>query len=490
MTIDRELTLPPLLEQLRPLLIGRDEPVYLVGGAVRDAVLGHVSYDLDFVVPDNAIALAFHVGDELGAPAFVLDQERDIARVVLAGEIDLDFARFRGADLEADLRARDFTMNAMALPVDRLEAKAIIDPCGGRDDIEAGILRLAHPKAIETDPVRALRAVRFAVRLGYELSEEVRAAARASASQLGTVSAERNRDELLKALTSPEPDRAVRLLDELGLLAELLPEIAALKGVEQTAPHVHPVLTHTISVLRWLVVIEDALFTGKDAGDERAAADVQERLGCYADRLAEHFSRPVDGGLSGKSLLRLGALFHDVGKAQTQTVEADGRIRFLNHEVVGAELAGARLRKLKLSREAVSHVKTIVEGHMRPLWLVHSDNVTRRAVYRYFRATGKAGLDIGLLTIADHLGTFGEPDLGDSWERLLELVDRLFGHYFEAYDETIAPPPLLSGSELIAALELEPGPIVGRLLRLIEEAQAAGDISTREEALELARSAK
>jgi putative nucleotidyltransferase with HDIG domain len=253
---------------------------------------------------------------------------------------------------------------------------------------------------------------------------------------------------------------------------------------------VYPVLDHTISVLRWLVVLEDALFAGKDAGAEQVVADVQERFGCYADDLASHFSRPIDGGLTGKTLLRLGALFHDVGKAQTQTVQPDGRIRFLRHEIVGAGLAGTRLRKLKLSREAVSHVKRTVEGHMRPLWLTHAEHVTRRAVYRFFRTTGTAGLDIGLLSIADHLGTFGEPDLDDSWELLLDLVDRLFSHYFEAYDEIIAPPPLLNGSELIAALELEPGPIVGRLLRLIEEAQAAGDISTREEALELARSAQ
>jgi tRNA nucleotidyltransferase/poly(A) polymerase len=154
---------------------------------------------------------------------------------------------------------------------------------------------------------------------------------------------------------------------------------------------------------------------------------------------------------------------------------------------VGAELAGRRLRRLRLSNEAVKHVKKIVAGHMRPLLLATSERVTRRAVYRFFRATGAAGIDIGLLSLADHLATHDGPGPDDAWHALVEMVARLYEHYFEAYEETIAPPPLLKGGELIEALHLEPGPEVGRLLRLLEEAQAAGEIKTKEEALLLAK---
>jgi putative nucleotidyltransferase with HDIG domain len=205
--------------------------------------------------------------------------------------------------------------------------------------------------------------------------------------------------------------------------------------------------------------------------------------------LTAHLERDVDGGLDGRTLLRLGALFHDAGKAETQTIEANGRIRFLGHDKVGARLAARRLRRLSLSNEAVHHVQRIVAGHMRPLLLVQAqgDRPTRRAVYRFFRDIGSAGLDIGLLALADHLATHRGATDDTQWTDLLSLVTELYHHYFERQSETVSPLLLLDGRELMAALRLEPGPEVGRLLRLIEEAQAAGEVTTPEEAIQFAQ---
>jgi putative nucleotidyltransferase with HDIG domain len=275
---------------------------------------------------------------------------------------------------------------------------------------------------------------------------------------------------------------------DFGLLRAVLPEIAALEGVEQSAPHHEAVLAHTVSTLRWLASLEQALF-GNGNGD-RSVVAARQRLAPYTAELNTHLSRHVNGELTGLHLLRLGALFHDSGKAETQRREDDGRIRFFGHDDAGARLATRRLSRLRLSKEATQHVQAIVAAHMRPLLLSREDGVSRRAIFRFFRAAGSAGLDVGLLSLADHLATYGGADPDGSWERLLDVVALLYQQYFASYEETIAPRPLVDGNELIAALGLDPGPEVGRLLRLLEEAQAAGETTTAEEALALARQAR
>ncbi len=487
------LTLSPLLDRLRPLFAAQEIPVYLVGGAVRDALLGRASDDLDFVVPERAIALAFRVGDALSLPAYALDRERDTGRVVMPEQMSggrktmLDFARYRAADLEGDLRARDFTMNALALPVAGTRAADLFDPLGGRADLEAGLVRQTHARALHDDPVRTLRAIRMATGFGFQIAPETVEAVIAAAPLVQEASPERVRDELVKLLAGREPDRALEMMHDLALLPAVLPEIAALEGVEQSAPHREAVLAHTLATLRWLVALEDALFGAEEVGQPLDAA--RQRLAPYTDALRSHLRRRVDGDLTGRLPLRLGALFHDSGKAETQRRDEDGRIRFFGHDEAGARLAVGRLRALRLSREAIQHVHAIVAAHMRPLLLSREDAVSRRAIYRFFRVAGSAGLDVGLLSLADHLATYGGAGDDGSWERMLAVVTRLYSHYFESYEETIAPRPLVDGNELIAALELEPGREVGRLLRLLEEAQAAGEIATAEEALALARRA-
>ncbi|MCB8947015.1 MAG: HDIG domain-containing protein [Ardenticatenaceae bacterium] len=485
------LPLSPLLEQLRPLLQTQSQPVYLVGGAVRDALLGRISHDLDFVVPANAIKLAFQVADALGVPAYVLDRERDTGRVMLPdAHTSLDFACFRGADLAADLRDRDLAINAMALPATATTTAGLIDPHGGQADLAAGQIRLIHERSLLDDPVRSLRAVRLAHSLGFALTPETETAVRAAAPHLNQISAERIRDELLKLLETAVPHHAVADLANLGLLAEILPDVMALATVEQSAPHHEPVFAHTLSVLRWLTVVEAAIEpqrTQKNSASSVLSA-VKKILEPYAAQIQALWAEEVDGGVNGRMLLRIGALFHDVGKAQTQTIEEDGRIRFLGHEKAGADLTGQVLRRLSLSNEAIARVKKIVAGHMRPLHLANSGGkLSRRAVYRYFRETAVSGINIALLSLADHLATYEGTGPDAQWQALLQVVSDLCHHYFERHEETVAPPPLVDGRMLMDALTLQPGPEVGRLLRLIQEAQAAGELETAVAAIEFAR---
>lgn len=494
------LSLSPLLERLRPLLQAQSQPVYLVGGAVRDALLGRVSHDLDFVVPANAVKLAFQVADALGVPAYVLDRERDTGRVILPeAHTSLDFARFRGSDLAADLRDRDLTINAIALPATATTSAGLIDPHKGQADLSAGLVRIIHERSLLDDPVRSLRAVRLANSLDFKLTPETETAVRAAASHLNNVSIERVRDELLKLLETAVPHHAVADLANLGLLAEILPDIVALTIVEQSAPHHEPVLAHTLSVLRWLTLVEDAVenepqrtqSTPREKNKSfvlSASFAVKKTLEPYAAQIQALWQEEVDGGVNGRLLLRLGALFHDVGKAETQTFEPEGRIRFLGHEKAGADLAGRVLRRLSLSNEAIAHVKKIVSGHMRPLHLANSGGkLSRRTVFRYYRATAVSGINIALLSLADHLATYDGTGPDEQWRALLQVVGELCHHYFERREETVMPPPLVDGRTLMQALDLTPGPEVGRLLRLIQEAQAAGELETAVAAIEFAR---
>ncbi len=483
------LALPELLGELRPFLSQHPHAVYLVGGAVRDAVRGQASHDLDFVVAADAIRLTFKVADRLGVPAYVLDQERDIGRVVLA-DTTLDFARMRGT-LDDDLRSRDFTVNAMALPASAHFYESIIDPCGGLDDLKGRRLQLTHPEALTADPVRALRAVRQSLELNLAMTAELETAVTTTAPLLFQSASERLREELSKLVEGPQPASGVALLHQLGLLTILLPDMAKLDGLEQSPPHHEPVLDHTISVLRWLVRIESVILGDGDlTGLEQSPIANLSGLALLQDHLQAHLTRPVDGGLTGRGLLRLAALLHDVGKGETRT-EENGRIRFITHEVVGAEMAARRLRQLTFSKEAVQHIKRIVRNHMRPLSLVQAQgaNPSRRAVYRFFKESETAGVDVCLLALADHLATHDGPGNNQEWEKLLGLTGSLLDHYFNQKETAVSPPPLLSGHDLIEALQIKPGPEIGRLLRLLEEAQATGQVSTREQAIEFVKQA-
>jgi tRNA nucleotidyltransferase/poly(A) polymerase len=291
------------------------------------------------------------------------------------------------------------------------------------------------------------------------------------------------RDELSKLLTCGAPDRGMLLAQELGLLPLILPPVTALEGLAQSPPHVHDVFTHTVRLLHYLVQIE-RLITGRQVA-AGWSLPVEKLLSPYRAELLAHLARPVDGGFNGRLLLYWGGLLHDTGKREAQTVDSDGRIRFIGHDDAGAVLTGRLLTSLKFSNDAIRYVRQIVAGHMRPLFLAaERAKPSRKASYRYFRALREAGVDVGILSLADHLATYEGIGDDDSWDALLEVVSALFNTYYTAYERVVAPPRLLDGKDIQQLLGLTPGREIGRLLGLLEEAQAIGQITTRAEAVE------
>lgn len=465
--------------------------IHLAGGAVRDIMLGRTTNDLDFVLTGDVLALTRRLGNKLGAAYYPLDEERKTARLVQiwsdGTRQKLDFSALRGATLDEDLQARDFTINAMALTLD--EQPRLVDPLGGAADLKARVLRACSDQVFIADPVRVVRSVRLATDLECKIRPETTRLIRQAVPLLANVSAERLRDELFRMLDGSSPATAIRLLDMLGALEAILPEVVALKGVSQSPPHIYDVWSHTLEVVQRLNQILAVLAVDYD--QEKAAnwalGFVSVELGRYRQQINEHLNAALNPDRSLRGLLILAGLYHDVGKPGTQIQDETGRIRFFEHEQAGAELAVGRARALRLSGDEMDRLATIVYNHMRPHLLAQAGaSPSRRAIYRFFRAAGAAGVDICLLSLADSLATYGPTMPQETWARQLSVARNLLNAWWEYPEQAVRPPALVNGNDLIQVFDLESGPLIGQILDEIREAQATGQVNTREQALCLA----
>ncbi len=481
--------LPPLVAEVLAHL--PDAPrLWLVGGAVRDQILGRPVLDLDFAVDGEARRLARRVAGPLGAAYYELDAERDTGRVLLPaarGGQSLDFARLRGGSIEADLAARDFSIDAMAVSPDAPEV--VLDPTGGLQDLRDRRLRQAGPTAIEADPLRALRGVRLATELDLTIEPKTLASIRRAGSGLSRVSPERIRDEWMRVLQAERPGRPLRVLDHLGLLGVACPEIEPLRGLAQPPPHAFDGLTHTLAVLDRLAELLAVL--GPDSEEHRPAdltlGEASLRLGRFRGGLEGYLGHELAPGRTRRQLLFMAALLHDVGKPSTGQPGPGGRTRFIGHEAHGAQLAADRGRALRLSNDEIEFLVSAIEHHMRPEMLQSASTVTRRAAYRFFQDAGSAGIGIVLLSLADLLGKYAASPPQAEWAGRVAVARGLLLATFEEHAQIVEPQKLIGGEDVMQALGLEPGPIVGTLLEALREAQAEGGVRTRDEALAFVR---
>lgn len=479
-------TVRPLLAAAASILAGR--PAYLVGGSVRDILLGRAPTDLDLAASGGAPAVARELADKLGGHFVLLDAERGTARIVLDdGPVRvIDIAVLRG-DIEADLAQRDFTIDALAAPLPDIadgSSTPIIDSTGGLRDLERGLIRLVSEQALLDDPLRLLRAVRLAVQLDFRLEPDTADAIRRRAAHITEAAPERRRDELARCFSTERAAPALRLLDELALFDPLFPEVAAGRGVTQPKEHHWDVLEHSIETVAALdfMLASDAPETEREGSFWRALWEALD----FLPELRQHFDEQVGERRTRGSLIKLAGLLHDVAKPETRAPDATGRIRFFGHAERGAEKAAAILRRLRFSRREVALVTTMVEEHLRPGQLGQGEPPSRRALFRFYRDTGDAAESVLLLSLADHLAARG-PGLDlDGWRRHVAYIAHVFARRDE--DDAIARPVrLLNGNDLMSALGMRPGPEVGRLLAELEEALGSGEISNREEAWSFVR---
>ena len=453
--------------------LGEDD-AWIVGGTVRDALLGRPVLDLDLAVSGDPEAAARAIARAARGTAFRLSERFGAWRVHARDDgFTFDVSPLQGSTIDEDLAQRDFSVNAIAVP---LAGGQPIDPQGGLPDIDAGVLRVLGGETVETssyaaDALRPLRLVRLAAELGFEPDARSERLTLEAAHDVPAASGERIFAELRRMLIADRAVDGLELSDRLGVTAAILPEMAALHGVEQSHFHHLDVHDHTLEVVREQIGIE---------------RDPERVFGAeLGPRVAEVLTQPLADELTRAQALRFAALVHDIGKPPTRRVLDDGRVSFVGHDTVGEEIIAAVCRRLRTSERLREFAGAITRHHLRLGFLVHERPLSRSTVYRYLTATSPVEIEVTILTCADRLATRGR-NAERAIAAHLELAREMTAAALD-WREGGPPKPPIKGDALARELGIEPGPELGELMSALAEAAYTGEASTAEDALAYAR---
>lgn len=477
----------PIMKTLSRV-IHPDNQVFLVGGAIRDTLIGKVVNDFDFVVMEDVFKIARNVANQLNGSYFVLDKNRETARVLIqdqAGEnVILDFAKMRGGDLYSDLSMRDFTINALATNLH--QPQEILDPLGGARDLLEGHLKPCSPSSIIDDPIRIIRAVRIAVDYTFRILPETRKLMQNETASLIEVSAERIRDELFRLLKGKKPHTSIHALDRIGALQFALPELTALKGIKQDPPHDKDAWEHSIDTLGAMEKILQVLRPNHDPDISSnlllglCVTQLQGHLG----RITKHLEKSDVSNRPYRSLLLFAALYHDVGKSRNDIPSYLDEEYFDLHAQTGRSLVRQRANELKFSNSEIRRLRKIIEYHMHPALMTRENlDENPKLIYRFFQKTQSAGIDVCLLSLADIFAAYGHKLSQDRWLLQLKVVRDLLDAWWIQHEQLVNPPKVISGNDLISEFGLKPGFQLGNLLEMVREAQVTGEVKNRNDAI-------
>lgn len=435
---------------------------YIVGGTVRDILLENPPKDIDIITTKDPLKLAAQVAEktrgkliELGKPGIKL------FRVIAADQI-YDIAPANGDRIEEDLAKRDYTINAMAIPLaNPFDKKNIIDPFGGINDLKNGIIRMVAAENLDADPIRLLRAYRIASLQNFSIHPETSRVIRRLSRRIYDSAGERVGDELMQLFNTPGSRKYIAMMDESGLLAAIFPELIPLKGCTQNIHHQYDAFEHTLTAFGFL---EKFLHT-PDAFTRQIKnlKDLLPARGCFA-------------------LLKYTILIHDIGKPVSRSIDANGHIHFYAHEKKSADLAAAINRRLRLSNAQQHYVDFIIRNHLKALTLFNAwknGRLTQKAITRFFLRCDPMTREILLHTTADLHGK------GKS-ENTRQFI-RFLNHMVEIYANSFLPKKLsaslITGHDLIREFGLTPSPLFSKILAHIKEEYFSGNIASRKEAL-------
>ena len=478
-----------------------------MGGFLRDSLIsGEIASvnsdsglrDIDIALPPKVPSvedLGHELARHLGGVCQPHNLSRDVYQVIVRPPgsetaLAIDLVRYDGG-IEEDMHRRDFTVNAMALPLDHpclLDsdpddwpipaaqwAGDLIDPCGGQNDTIRKQIRMANDRVFVEEPGRLLRAPRLAGQLKFMLEPETARQIRKDAPLLESVAPERLRDEFMAILSRDGARAQLEVLDRLDLLCRIIPELELTRGVDQPSAHYWNVWDHNLHTVEYAELIT--------RGHQNSAI---YSMAPWNGEMEAYFAEEVGDGFRRRTVLKLAGLLHDIAKPQTKGPDKTGRIRFLGHSELGAEMVTHRLARLRFSSRTVSMVSRMVEHHLRPSQLRHGDEPpTPRAMHRYYRDVGDVAIDTIYLAMADYLAAKGPEIVADRWASHARMLADLLQAGREQAPAR-GPNRLVTGHDLMRRLKLPPGPHIGSLLEQIDEARAAGEITTREEALALA----
>lgn len=473
----------PLLTRINDFLSQHGIRGYIVGGFIRDAVLGRDTADIDIAISADAIKVTPELATALNGKYIPLDEINRISRVIMkeAGrdtiQWQIDFSTISGG-IEHDLKRRDFTIDAMAVRLDGITLDAadaeLIDPFNGLADIRRRVIKAVSDDAFESDALRLLRGARLAAELDFTIDPHTEALIKQHCRLISDVAGERIREELLRLLAIPGGGQIIIYLDELGLLNAIIPELTQAKGVVQPSEHKWDVFNHSVKTV-------DAIdFVLRYGSWEYTGNDILDYVPWTAE-IERHFNSRVGGGTR-RLLLKLAALLHDVAKPQTKAVDEQGRTRFFGHAIEGAGAATGIMERLRFSTKEIKLVSGVIYHHLRPVQTCQDELPTRKAIYRYFRDTGDVAIDTLFFSLADHLATRGADLVINNWRQHTELIEYIITQH-EKQGSTTKPSKIISGYDIMKNFNLAPGQKIGELLEAVREAQASADIATKEEAL-------
>ena len=458
---------------------------YLVGGAIRDLMLGKTTTDRDITIK-GAEEFAKKLAVDFCGTFIVLDSENKIYRVVLEDKINFfDISELQGETIEDDLKRRDFTINAIAYD---LKADKIIDTTGGIEDLKNKVLRHIDDKNFEEDALRILRAFRFTATTGFSMTPDMEAAIKKYLPLALNPAPERIHYELMKLFGGDFASNILLKMDEFGLLDKIFPCVIELKKVTPNTHHHLDLFHHVVETVR----------------------QIEIQYANAPEEIKEHLARVDFGGFPRINHLKLAGFLHDIGKFSTWTLEGgkDGcdkyaclhnkpectscsaRHRFIKHDDVGSKMVIPRLRNLKFSKKQIEYISCMIKNHIYPSSVLAAPDFNEKVKMRYIRKMGDNVIDNIILARADRLSARGVDVTDEMIKNNLDGLETLLNFYLEKR-ETLEPlPKLLDGNEIMQILNIKPSPLLGEIVNALTEAQLNGDIVTKDDAVKFVLNTK
>ena len=459
----------PYINTLKEIVEKRKLNMWLVGGFLRDLYLKRKSkFDFDFVANVNPYKVALEFSQKIGAHLVVLDEKEKTYRVVFKKdnkEIRYDFSLFKGKNLEEDIKNRDFTINTLAVSLNRFPQIEVTDLLGARKDLRNKVLRLVQEKVIPQDPLRILRAFSLSSKYNLKIEKNTLKILSKYRKSLINVSGERINEELFKILDCKFSYKTIKLMDSLYIIDEIIPHISSMREVYQGGYHHLDVWRHSLEALRCF----EFLYHRYLRKFKKIKKYLDEELAYQRKRL---------------HILKLACLLHDIGKPKAKKIK-NNRTVFYTHEKIGYEMCEEIAVKLKLSAKEKETLKKLVFWHMRPGSLIQAGIPTKRAVFRFFRDTEPEGLSIIFLSIADWRATRGELVDRKTRQQQEKILFEIVKEKLEKKKEKPLPK-IVDGYAIMEKFNLTPSPLVGEILKKIKEEQALGKIKTKKEAFLIA----
>lgn len=453
----------------------RKVKLYLVGGILRDLLLGREkdNLDIDFCLKRGALSFGRNLAKEMKAGYVVLDKEHSCCRLVKRlnnKTYTLDFTDFRGRNLGEDLLYRDFTINTLSMELDKMSGSKnwedfLIDPYGARRDLKSRIIRIVNKRSFDDDPLRILRAFSLSAIFDFKIDKETLKLIKLKREKLSGVSEERIRDELFKLLDAQNSFYHLTEMDRLKILKIILPEIEKMHGVGQGPYHHLDVWEHTLETIRQFELLMKEFKNNNE--------------------IQNYLNEFISGDRRRRALLKLGAFLHDVGKPDALR-HKNGKTIFHGHERIGLEITENIAKRLKLSNDEINSLRKMILCHLRPGYLADNQVLTPRAKFRYFRDTNDEAVSTLLLSIADQRATKGPLTTQVSRVQHEKVCNALIKEFFRKKKEKKVVR-LINGDDLLKKFRLEPSPLIGKILSEIEELQAIGKIKTKKEAFRIAK---